>query len=137
MKKKSKRLSQKAASYKKMAASYKKMQRSKKPKIEEPQPRIEPTNHWFASLQDSNSRTAYVKSDSGAADCLKVETNFVKCDEKYRGTLTISGPNETFIVLTKKSGEIMQINAHMSDRLKELASNLILLANELCPARGS
>jgi hypothetical protein len=85
---------------------------------------------WFTYKQDKNSRTAYTNG-------LKVQIDSVSNHLNYRGTLSVNGPNEAFIVLLEKSGTTAEINAESSNILRAIANDLILLAEELCPSKCS
>lgn len=96
-------------------------------------PAFVPTKRWISSPQDVHSKTAYVSGTKVQIDCTKCDQNAPGYAGLYFCTLTINGPNESYVILLEKKGTLPEINSAVAERLRSMASDLILLADEIRP----
>lgn len=96
-------------------------------------PILRPTRRWFSSQQDKNNRTAYIDGLKVQIDCAKCDQNKPRYSGLHFGTLTINGPNESYVTMLESKGTLSELNVAIADRLKSVAAELLLLADEIVP----
>lgn len=96
-------------------------------------PILRPTRRWFSNHQDKNNRTAYIDGLNIQIDCTKCDQNKPGYSGLYFGTLTINGPNESYVTMLESKGTLSGLNIAIANRLKSVAAELLLLADEIVP----
>lgn len=96
-------------------------------------PILRPTRRWFSNHQDKNNRTAYIDGMKIQIDCTKCDQNKPGYSGLYFGTLTINGPNESCVTMLESKGTLSGLNIAIANRLKSVAAELLILADEIVP----